>query len=44
MERIRSSAQSVAERLDGRKPLVGIVLGSGLGDLADRIEDPIVIP
>ena len=44
MERIRSSAQSVAERLDGRKPLVGIVLGSGLGDLADRIEDPSVIP
>jgi len=44
MEWIRSAAQSVEERLDGRKPLVGIVLGSGLGDLADRIKDPVVIP
>ena len=44
MERIRSAAQSVAERLDGREPLVGIVLGSGLGDLADKIKDPVVIP
>ncbi|MBO7118218.1 MAG: purine-nucleoside phosphorylase [Bacteroidales bacterium] len=44
MERIRSAAQSVAERLDGRVPLVGIVLGSGLGDLADKIKDPVVIP
>ena len=44
MDWIRSAAQSVEERLDGRKPLVGIVLGSGLGDLADKIKDPVVIP
>ena len=44
MEWIRSAAQSVAERLDGRVPEVGIVLGSGLGDLADKIKDPVVIP
>ena len=44
MEWIRSAAQSVSERLDGRVPEVGIVLGSGLGDLADRIKDPVVIP
>ncbi len=31
-------------RLDGRKPLIGIVLGSGLGKLADFIKDPLVIP
>ena len=31
-------------RLGGRKPQVGIILGSGLGKLADRIEDPMVIP
>ena len=44
IEWIRSAAQSIEERLDGRKPLVGIVLGSGLGDLADKIKDPVVIP
>ncbi len=32
------------EKLAGRRPEVGIVLGSGLGRLADRIEDPILIP
>ena len=31
-------------RLGGRKPQVGIILGSGLGKLADRIEEPMVIP
>ena len=31
------------ERLDGKVPVAGIVLGSGLGKLADKIENPIVI-
>ena len=43
-ERINAAAQYVADRTGGRKPLVGIVLGSGLGKLADRIQDPVVIP
>ena len=30
--------------MDGRKPFAGIVLGSGLGKLADKIENQIVIP
>ena len=30
--------------LDGRLPEVGIILGSGLGKLADKIENPLVIP
>ena len=44
VERINAAAQYVADRTGGRKPLVGIVLGSGLGKLADRIQDPVVIP
>ena len=32
------------ERMQGRKPSLGIVLGSGLGRLADNISDPVVIP
>lgn len=31
-------------RLQGRLPEIGIILGSGLGGLADEIQDPIVIP
>ena len=39
-----TAAEYVAGRLNGHKPMVGIVLGSGLGRLADEIENPIVIP
>jgi purine-nucleoside phosphorylase len=39
-----TAAEYIAARLDGRKPFAGIVLGSGLGKLADRIENPTVIP
>ena len=41
---IQEAASCVRQRLEGRQPLVGIVLGSGLGKLAERIEDPLVIP
>ena len=41
---IHAASDYLAERLEGRKPTVGIVLGSGLGKLADQIEDPLVIP
>ena len=40
----QSSAAYIQELLDGRKPSVGLVLGSGLGSLGDSIQDPIVIP
>lgn len=40
----RRAAQIVAERAKGRQPRVGIVLGSGLGGLAARIDDPIAVP
>lgn len=40
-----NEAQAVMEeRLGGFKPEVGLILGSGLGPLAERIADPIFIP
>ena len=44
LETIHLAANLVKSRLGGRQPLVGIILGSGLGKLADHIEDPIIIP
>ena len=44
VEKINGAAAFIRERLGGRTPVAGIVLGSGLGKLAERIEDPIVIP
>ena len=44
VERIMTAAEFIAAKLDGRKPFAGIVLGSGLGKLAERIENPTVIP
>ena len=43
VEKIRTAAEYVAGKIGGRKPLAGIVLGSGLGKLADSIADPVVI-
>ena len=44
VEKIMNAAEYIAAKLDGRKPFAGIVLGSGLGRLADKIENPTVIP
>ena len=44
LETIHLAADLVKSRLGGRQPLVGIILGSGLGKLADEIQDPLVIP
>ena len=41
---INEIASRVKEQIASRKPELGIVLGSGLGRLADAIEDPITIP
>ena len=41
---IHAASDALAERLEGKKPIVGIVLGSGLGKLADEIKDPLVVP
>ena len=43
--RIYSAAEYIKGRIGvSQEPVAGIVLGSGLGKLADKIENPIVIP
>lgn len=42
--RIQQAADYIKERIGERAPLAGIVLGSGLGKLADKIENPVVVP
>ena len=44
IEKIHTAADYVTGVLAGRKPEIGIVLGSGLGKLADQIENPLVVP
>lgn len=44
VERIIKAADYVSAAIGGRRPEVGIVLGSGLGKLADKIEGKTVIP
>ena len=44
IKRIKEAAETLRSRICGREPFVGIVLGSGLDDLGEEIEDRIVIP
>ena len=44
IQNINGIIACLQDRMNGRQPVLGIVLGSGLGSLADSIEDPIVIP
>ena len=43
MEMLGESKEYIESKLGGRKPQIGLILGSGLGDMADAIEDPVVI-
>lgn len=42
--KVTPAVEYIAKRLGNCKPVFGIVLGSGLGDLADSIDKPEVIP
>jgi purine-nucleoside phosphorylase len=44
IEIIQGITACLKQRMNGRRPVLGIVLGSGLGQLADAIQDPLVIP
>lgn len=41
---VTRSADAIRPALAGYEPRVGVILGSGLGGLADRIESPVSIP
>ena len=38
------AVESLIKRLEGRSPRTAMILGSGLGDLVDTIEDAVSIP
>ena len=41
---VQEAAAYVRSALDGRRPEISITLGSGLGDLAERLDAPLTIP
>ena len=43
IERLDESAAFVRERIGERQPVIAIILGSGLGDLADKLDDAVAI-
>ena len=44
MEQYQQSAQALQRRLGDFRPRVLLILGSGLGALADAVENPICVP
>ncbi len=44
IERIHLAAEYIQKQIGDLKPVVGIILGSGLGKLANSVKNPIVIP
>ena len=43
MAQLNEAADYIKAKMNGYEPEVGLVLGSGLGDLADEIQNPIII-
>ncbi len=45
IEQIQEAAKTIEQRIAGKSaPVMGLILGSGLGDLAEQIEDAVRIP
>ncbi|MBP1155175.1 MULTISPECIES: purine-nucleoside phosphorylase [unclassified Paenibacillus] len=44
VQHIQESAQWISDRIDRRPLDIGLVLGSGLGDMAAQVEDAVTIP
>ena len=43
-ELVNQVAQQITSKIKNYKPKIGLILGSGLGGLADAIKDPVIIP
>ncbi len=43
MTRLYEATDYIKDKLDGFEPEIGLILGSGLGDMAENIEDPIIL-
>ena len=43
-EKLDQAAEVLKSALKGRQPEIGIILGSGLGPLAEQVEDPVFVP
>jgi len=44
LQKLKESVKYIESRLDGLRPAFGLILGSGLGDLAEQVEHPVRIP
>lgn len=43
IQQVQEAAQSIQSKIRGITPAMGLILGSGLGDLAEQVESPISI-
>ncbi|OXM88134.1 purine-nucleoside phosphorylase [Paenibacillus rigui] len=41
---LQEAVQYIREKLEGFVPQIGLILGSGLGDMAKQVEQPVIIP
>lgn len=43
MDQVREACQAIRSSLSGKQPQIGLILGSGLGDLAEQVQDSVSI-